>query len=104
VSENEYGHDDVEGLARKLRDLESQLTAPERRLLKRILAAAMLSGVVVGAATPAGGVGRSADLGGADASATQAAEELDGIRAQFAAAFTPGKEWTTTMPDIGLVV
>ncbi|MFY1671015.1 hypothetical protein ACN27G_13750 [Plantactinospora sp. WMMB334] len=104
MSEDEYGHDDVEGLARKLRDLESQLTAAERRLLKRIVAAAMLSGVVVGAATPAGGVAHGADLAGADASATQATAELDGIRAQFAAAFTPGKEWTTTMSDIGLVV
>lgn len=101
----EYGHSDVEGLARKLRDLESQLTAPERRLLKRILAAAVLSGIVVSAADTADGAAtRAVDRAGADTSAAQAAEGMDGIRAQFAAAFTPGEEWGTSRSDIGLVV
>ena len=94
----EHGHNDVEGLARKLRDLESQLTAPERRLLKRILAAAVLSGIVVGPVT------RAVDPAGADTPAAQAAEGIDGIRAQFAAAFTPGEQWSTSLSDIGLVI
>jgi hypothetical protein len=105
VPDIEQGYNDVEGLARKLRALEPQLTAPERRLLKRILAAAVLSGIVVGAADTAGGAATGAvDQAGADMSATQAADEMDDIRAQFAAAFTPGEQWGTDLSDIGLVL
>ena len=100
VPDIEHDQSDTEGLARKLRDLEPQLTVRERRLLKRILAAAVLSGIVVGAADPATGTA----TGPVDQAATEtsAAPGIDSIRAQFAAAFTPGEEWDTGPTDIGL--
>ncbi|MFD0746115.1 hypothetical protein ACFQ1L_32910 [Phytohabitans flavus] len=77
------------------------MSASERRLLKRILAAAVLSGIVLGVADTATG---SVDQAGSGTAATQAANDLDSIQAQFAEAFTPGDERSNVYRrDIGLV-
>jgi hypothetical protein len=104
VPDVEHGHSDAANLARKLHKLESELTANERRLLKRIMAAAVLSGIVLGVANTAGDAAAGpVDSAGSGTAAPQAAEGMDSLRAQFVDAFTPGEEWTTAATDIGLV-
>lgn len=97
MPENQPDQADTESLARKLRALEPQLTANERRLLARVLAAAALSGIVVGAVDAAGGTGllnRAAPMV-LEAGTASATERWDDIRAQFRDSFTPGEVWET---------
>ena len=94
----EHRQSDTESLARKLRSLEFQLTVNERLLLHRILAAAVLSGILLSVTSTAT---TAVDSGGSD---TGAAEGTDSIRAQFDDAFTPGEEWVSgEFGDIGMV-
>lgn len=101
----EHDQSDAESLARKLRRLEPELTVNERRLLDRIMATDVMPGIDFGVAGAAGGAA-TAPVGsaGSDAAVTGAVEGTDSLRAQFADAFTPGKEWTYGgAGDIGLV-
>lgn len=104
MPEIEHGQSDAESLARKLRGLESQLTANERRLLKRILAAAAVTGIALGVGnTAADAATAPVDSASSGTATAQAAESVDSMRAQFAEAFTPGEEWTASGgQDIGL--
>jgi hypothetical protein len=102
VPDIERPQPDAEGLARKLRGLEPQLTTHERRLLKRILAVAAASGIAIGIGSPAEAA--PVDPAGSGETATQAVDSPEGIRAQFADAFTPGEEWTAQgSADVGLI-